>query len=432
MNDRSFAFAPLAFIRSAFCPLEFEARKLGQHPQFTSLPNRDEALALLEVGESLIYPRQFPYTDPNKHRKIGTQIVTAPFGLAPVDFDMFLGLFDYLKRHPEEIGEDRTVRITAYFIGKIAGLPTTSTDNINRIRSRVFRFSYVKYTNTAAWNSAAKQYEDLSNFEFFSIDSMSRMTESRRPIVLRLSDAFIRMLRETPCLAYCQDWHRRYSSALGRLYLIANRDGWRHAHSTIFDADMFCVHQLGFAADSDPKKDRTRRRDRLSKLRRLLVRAEKEGLIRPYKPWAAYLTTLDRGLLKGQLALRWSRGPALRTKKDGHRRSTTEDDALYDQVGQLRDQQGQPILSSVYQRLLSQYGRQCLQRHVDVVLAQKDVRPGTFTKSEIAVFINRVQHNHPPPAWYEDYTKAKDLAGFENIQPTQSTQNLYDLLSQSA
>src|SRR5438094_523123 len=44
--------------------------------------DKDKALAALEVGDNLNFPRQFPYTDANGHRKTGTQIITAPFGLA--------------------------------------------------------------------------------------------------------------------------------------------------------------------------------------------------------------------------------------------------------------------------------------------------------------------------------------------------------------
>src|SRR5438105_934916 len=75
------AYAGLDFIKAAFCPLEFTATKLGKHPSFAQL-RKDQALAVLEVGPHLHYPRQFPFTDAG-HRKTGTQIITAPFGLAP-------------------------------------------------------------------------------------------------------------------------------------------------------------------------------------------------------------------------------------------------------------------------------------------------------------------------------------------------------------
>src|SRR5437660_12389258 len=80
------AYAGLDFIKAAFCPLEFTATKLGKHPDFAQL-RKDKALAVLEVGSHLHYPRQFPFTDPNGHRNTGTQIITAPFGLAPKAFD---------------------------------------------------------------------------------------------------------------------------------------------------------------------------------------------------------------------------------------------------------------------------------------------------------------------------------------------------------
>src|SRR5437870_4142880 len=98
-HTKASAFAGLNFIKAAFCPLEFKAFKLSQHPLYKNL-RKDAALGHLDVGAALHYPRQFTYTDPNGHRRAGTQIITAPFGLAPVDFDLFLGLFTYLKRLP--------------------------------------------------------------------------------------------------------------------------------------------------------------------------------------------------------------------------------------------------------------------------------------------------------------------------------------------
>ena len=83
-------------MKAAFCPLDFKAMRLREHPRFIEL-RADNALAELEVAEPLHYPRKFGYTDGNGHRKTGIQLVTAPFGLAPADFDLFLGLFSYLK-----------------------------------------------------------------------------------------------------------------------------------------------------------------------------------------------------------------------------------------------------------------------------------------------------------------------------------------------
>src|SRR5205809_7098361 len=96
----STAYAGLDFIKAAFCPLEFNAMPLKDHPDWSHL-GRDNALAALEVSTPLVYARQFPYTNQHGHRRTGTQVVSATFGLAPTDFDMFLGLFTYLKRLPE-------------------------------------------------------------------------------------------------------------------------------------------------------------------------------------------------------------------------------------------------------------------------------------------------------------------------------------------
>jgi hypothetical protein len=184
------AYAGLDFIKAAFCPLEFTATKLGKHPDFAQL-RKDMAIAVLEVGDALRYPRQFPFTDPHGHRKTGTQIITAPFGLAPKDFDLFLGLYTYLRRLPEIPSDGRT-HLTVDFLARTLGLPATCQKDYLRIRSRIFRFSFVKYTNSAFWNSETKSY-DIVNFGFFNIAALSRVTESRRPVTFEWDPSFLRL-----------------------------------------------------------------------------------------------------------------------------------------------------------------------------------------------------------------------------------------------
>src|SRR5947208_4401915 len=185
------AYAGLDFIKAAFCPLEFTAMKLRQHPEFKQL-RKDGALASLEVSTPLRYPRQFPFTDSHGHRKTGTQIITAPFGLAPKDFDLFLGLYTYLRRLPELPADGRT-HLTVDFLARHLGLPATCQKDYLRIRSRIFRFSFVKYTNSAFWNPEMKT-NDIVNFGFFNIASLSRVTESRRPVTFDLGPSFLRLV----------------------------------------------------------------------------------------------------------------------------------------------------------------------------------------------------------------------------------------------
>ena len=217
------AYAGLDFIKAAFCPLEFTATKLGKHPEFVQL-RKDKALAVLEVGDALRYPRQFPFTDSHGHRKTGTQIITAPFGLAPKDFDLFLGLYTYLRRLPEIPSDGRT-HLTVDFLARHLGLPATCQKDYLRIRSRIFRFSFVKYTNSAFWNSQTKSY-DIVNFGFFNIAALSRVTESRRPVTFEWDPSFLRLVSSSAYLAFDYQLYRTLSPTLRRLYLIANRDGW--------------------------------------------------------------------------------------------------------------------------------------------------------------------------------------------------------------
>jgi hypothetical protein len=416
------AYAGLDFIKAAFCPLDFNAIRFAERPDYRQWC-KDDALAALEVANPLQYTRQFSYTDCGGNRKTGTQIITAHFGLAPKDFDLFLGLFTYLKRLPS-LPEDGRSYMTADFLARQLSLPADGQASYLRLRSRLFRFSYVKYTNTAFWNPQTKSY-DLRNFGFFNLASLSRVTESRRPIVFEWDPSFLRIVRDGTLLTFDYDLYRSLAPAMRRLYLIANRDGWNQPASTVFHADDFAIHQIGYS--ERPEFGRLR----LQKLRRLLHDAEEKDLIRPCRDWGDYLQPTNRGPRAGQLALRWSRGPLLRSRRSAAREpfpEKLENDALYAQVCELRDEERKPISPQLYRSLVGRYGRERLQKHVAVVLAQKEYRPGSFTRSEVAALVDRLQHDHPEPDWYQDLRKAERLSPFDGIQPNQLSMDLYGTL----
>jgi len=413
------AYAGLDFIRAAFCPLDFNAVPLRDHPRYVEL-RRDEALAELEVSDPLNYPRQFPYTH-NGNRRTGTQIVSAYFGLAPTDFDVLLGLYTYLRRLPELPADGRTY-LTADFIAKQLQLPATSQGDYLRLRSRIFRLSYVKYTNTAFWDSDTHTY-DVRNFGFFNLASMSRLTESRRPIVFEWDRSFLDLIRRGTHLAFDYELYRSLSPAMRRFYLIANRDGWNQRDSSFFIADDFAMHQIGY--DDKPELNRLR----LQKLKRILAEAESLGLIVPFRPWGKYLEKLLTGPRKDSYALRWSRGPRLHVRTapttDVRFTDNIENDALYAQVREVRDEDNKAISTQVFRKLVAQFGRDRMQKHIAVVLAQKEHRPKSFHKSELAAYINRMQHDHPEPDWYADLRRAERLARFDDVAPSQLSMDAY-------
>ena len=287
------AYAGLDFIRAALCPLEFNASFRSEHPRFVDL-RKDAALAALEVGEPLHYPRQFPYTT-NGNRRTGTQIVTAAFGLAPNDCDLLLGLYTYLKRLPEPPADGRSY-LTVDFLARQFKLSATSQSDYLRIRSRLFRLSYVKYTNTAFWNHEAESY-DIVNFGFFNLASMSRFTESRAADPFRVGSHFPKVSSIWRHLAFDYDLYQSLAPAMRRFYLIANRDGWHQRDSSVFIADDFTVHQIGYDEKPELKRLRTQ------KLKKLLAHAEEIGMVRPFAPWNGYLETLTTGPRAGEMAL---------------------------------------------------------------------------------------------------------------------------------
>lgn len=414
------AYAGLDFIKAAFCPLDFEATTLAKHPQFLQL-RKDKALAALEVGDALNYPRQFPFNDVNGHRRTGTQIITAAFGLAPKDFDLFLGLYTYLRHLPELPADGRT-HLTVDFLARHLGLPATCQKDYLRLRSRIFRFSFVKYTNSAFWNPETKSH-DIMNFGFYNIASLSRVTESRRPVTFEWDPTFLRLVRNSAYLAFDYKLYLTLTPALRRLYLIANRDGWNQRQSAIFLADDFAVHQIGFS-DSP-----TRAKLRRQRLRKLLAEAEALGIVLPCPDWNGYFHTATRGAYNGRTLLRWMRGPALRKKGDKVKAvdaQETADDALYDQVKELLDEDGNPMSSQTYRRLLEEFGRPRMQKHILVILAQKEHRPRSFRRSEVATYIDRLQKDYAEPDWFTSLRKAERVALFDEITPNQLSLELYE------
>ena len=114
MTNHRFIYAPLALIRSALCPLTFRAKCIADLRDFSNTVQKVPAFGELTVGNCLRYESLFPYTDRNKHRGYGCQIVAAPVGLSPEDIDALFGIYTYLRRldRGEGIPADRTVTLT--------------------------------------------------------------------------------------------------------------------------------------------------------------------------------------------------------------------------------------------------------------------------------------------------------------------------------
>jgi len=425
-RTRNRGYAGLDFIKAAFCPLSFKAVPLKDHPLFADL-RADHALGVLEVGDALHYPRQFRYKDRSANYKLATQLITAPFGLAPKDFDLLLGLYAHLKDldHFPDSGE---LDLTADFIGRRCGFSVTSQKDYLRIRSRIFRFSYVKYTNSAFWNPQTQTY-DIRNFEFYSLASLSRVTVSRRPITFHFSRDFLEIAERSKFLVFDYHLYLSLPCPMRRFYLLANQMGWNNRDSVIFDVDEFAIHQIGYQADSDPKKGAEGRKLRRQKIRRLLKEAESRDLIRRCPGWSDYFAVARCGPLRGRLVLRWSRGPKLLARGRSKPRSlahTIENDALYDQIKALRDEQGESVTPIVFHAWVEKYGRELLQKHLRVILAQKEHEGGSFKKREGAARVDRGKHDYAEPDWYADLHRQERLSPFRETTPNQRSMEVYE------
>jgi hypothetical protein len=81
---------------------------------------------------------------------------------------------------------------------------------------------------------------------------------------------------------------------------------------------------------------------------------------------------------------------------------------------------------ATYRRLLSTFGREKLQKQILVILAQREHRPKSFRRSEVASYIDRLQHDYAEPDWYQDLRRAERLSLFDGSQPNQLSLEMYD------
>jgi hypothetical protein len=415
--------AGVDFIKAAWCPLRFKAKPLREHSEFASLGPVDPAIGNLHVGDPLNYARVYYYWDRRSRRqRQGTQVIAAPFGFAPEDFDLLLAIYNFLKEGQElkALPQDHIHHWTADFLGRLAGLPVTNTKDYSRIRSRVFRLSCTQVVNSAFWNPEAETY-DIKKFGLFNIEAMSRVTESRRPIEIRIDPAFLDLL--SFCRSFQVDFgfYRSLRRAERRFYLLANREGWNRRDSPVYLADEFAKHQLGYS-DAPEQKYVNRQC-----LKELLKNMENRGLIRPPAGAKAYFRKRTDGIYGDQITLQWSRGPLLFSRrnkavqKEDHAR-----DPLYCQIRHFRDEQGKAVPQSLYRHWLAKFGRKRLERHAPIVAAQIEQRPETVLRSEIATFVDRLNKDYrEPPDWYQKQLSKDQLPKFEKVQPSQTSMELY-------
>jgi hypothetical protein len=103
-----------------------------------------------------------------------------------------------------------------------------------------------------------------------------------------------------------------------------------------------------------------------------------------------------------------------------------ENDGLYDQVQHLKDDDGKTVSPIVFQAWVDKYGRSAMQKHLRVILAQKEHDSASFGRSEVAAFVDRLNHDYPDPDWYADLERQERLSLFEEVTPNQLSMDIYD------
>jgi hypothetical protein len=67
-----------------------------------------------------------------------------------------------------------------------------------------------------------------------------------------------------------------------------------------------------------------------------------------------------------------------------------------------------------------------MQKQILVILAQREHRLNSFRRSEVASYIDRLQHDYAEPDWYQHLRRAERLSLFDSSQPNQLSMDLYD------
>ena len=419
-----------SFVRAALCPTHFRATPLGRRDEFRQMNDDNHhdhawtgAMAKLSVGDSLVYPRQFPYRDQARRRRIGTHVVTAAFGLAPHDVDLLLAIrgrpiygdCTVSMRFPSTIGTfgRRT------FLGKLSGQSVTSSSDYLAIRSRVFRLAYTAYLNTLRWNGDVGEHEP-QQFQFFNIEGgMSQITESKRPMEIRINPTFLDLVCSGHWLS--DDELALYLSlgrnhGLKRWLLTALLPDNRRACSSPYLPDEFAVQQLGMN-DGDNNV-----RLRRARLKKRAAEACDLGFVRPVRGANDLFRTAESGALRGEQVVQWQAGPAVRSLNRSSSSSAQQEmdqDPLWCQVRHITDEDGRGVTAALYRCWLAKYGRALLQKHAPVVLAQMERNDPPLTKSAAAALVHYMQKDYELPSWYLRERQRKRLAEFDKLQPNQ-------------
>lgn len=430
-------YLPIDLIKVALCPLSFHPQTLKEHilyngnAQSPASIKKDKSLEHLEVGDSLDEWRTFKYWTKSKNRAIGSVNIKAPYGMAPHDFDVLVGLYNHCRELHREgvLPEDGQLEFRLAELARLCHINPNGGKQANRLRSSVFRLNFFTLHSTAEWSSEAQEYGHKT-IKLFTVKYLSRLGKVKGAgknhdlLVLQLDRSFLDLVATNQVIQFDLDFFRTLSAKHKRHYLQSVRFGWWDRNSPPdIDAEEYAINQI-WMTDADQRLQRSgievssrqrRSSHRIDWMKRLCREAEALNYIEPTKKsgWnGKYLKPATEQGSAPCYFVRWKSGKQINNKKDLQSKSKLRDDALWQRVSVLRDDRGQPPTPQTFHQWEKSYGRVKLGEQLDILQWMQETKK-PFTKSAVQTLVNRLENNYSAPDAYREQTQMNMFASTE-------------------
>ena len=435
-------YLPVDLIQVALCPLKFEPQTLrdhiiykGQHASIATI-KKDKALEHLQVGESIDQWRAFKYWTKSKNRATGSINIKAPYGMSAYDFDILVGIYNYLRdRHRSgELSENVMLEMRLSQLARICRVGSDGGKQADRLRSSLFRLNFFSLHSTAEWTQEAGDFGHRT-IKLFTVKYLNRLgktqqgTKNSDKIVLHIDQSFMDLVKSNRVVQFDRSFYGTLSPKHKRHYLQAVRFGWWDKNSPPdLDAEQYAINQI-WMTDKDtrlrrdgtevPARDR-RNAHRIDWMKRLCREAQGLGYIQTTKKggWGGEYLKLDSSKTNNPCYfVRWKIGKRITNKGDLDSKTTLKSDELWIRTQSLRDDSGNSPTPRTYKQWIKKYSRQNVAKQLEVVQWMADNKK-QFTKSAVQTLVDRLENDYTPP---DEFRSQPQLAMFSQATLTRDT-----------
>lgn len=414
-------YLPVDLIQVALCPLKSKWQTLAEHVLYNcdrsvvAKIKKDKALEHLEVAEPLDQWRTFKYWTKQKNRAVGSINIKAPYGMCQYDFDVLLGLYNYLRdlQRNEQLPEKVELEMRLPELAGICRVGSVGGKQLDRLRSSLFRLNYISLHSTAEWSVEAEQFGHRT-IKFFTIKHLSRLGKAATggknfdKIVLQIDQSFIDLVTTSRVVQFDRTFYDTLSAKHKRHYLQVVRFGWWERTSPPdLDAEQYAIHQIGMT-DADERKrgegqtvsgKDNRRAHRVDWVRRLCREATEKGYVEPVKSagWGGeFLKCRSSPGKRPVYLVRWKSTRRIPNKRDLDSKADLKSDPLWIRTQRFQDAEGAAITARTFRQWVKKYGRPEINRQLEVVEWMVDNKK-KIDKSPIHTLVDRLEHGYAPP-----------------------------------